>query len=102
VTQSSLCSTTSAVTRRVGTRLPVGEDPHRPRAPLYLLIVEPLQTVGGADALWEGQARESVGAVGGDENAHRRAACHYHRTPEREIEDGGARVGPIQRKEHKA
>lgn len=30
------------------------------RAPLYLLVVEPLQTVGGADALWEGQAREAL------------------------------------------
>ena len=30
------------------------------RAPLYLLVVEPLQTVGGADASWEGQAREAL------------------------------------------
>src|SRR5215210_1803850 len=31
-------------------RLPVWEDPHHPRPSLYLLV-EPLQTIGGADAL---------------------------------------------------
>ena len=30
-------------------RLAVGEDPHHPRAPLYLLV-ETFEAVGGADA----------------------------------------------------
>ena len=42
------------------------------------------------------------GATGGDENTHRRAARHYHRSPEREIEDGDARVRPVKREKHKA
>jgi hypothetical protein len=42
------------------------------------------------------------GAAGGDENAHRRAACHYNRTLKRELEGGDARMIPIQHKEHKA
>ena len=42
------------------------------------------------------------GAAGSDENAHRRAARHYHHTPEREIEDGDTLMGPVQDEEHKA
>jgi hypothetical protein len=42
------------------------------------------------------------GAAGGDEDANRRATRHYHRSPERELEDGDSWMRPIQHKEYKA
>ena len=49
-------------THQAQTRFPVGEDPHNPSAPFYLLV-ESLQAVCGADApsmaLGEGQASEA-------------------------------------------